>query len=213
MRESGAGADRLGIGAGVPLGDGGRERTGLLVRKWDEDQTLWAARKLDVPARRTVRPHQFGQLGVAPFEVSEWHGNLITRAGWGDLFTGFFGSQATLFSATVGRIGIGTSSTAATAADVALTSIGSMTGNNWILCGANPTLNSGVSPCTVVFTATFGLTDAVGAWNEFAIDHGTAATASTAAVGHMINHSSWSSGGPGTKGSATWTATATLSFT
>lgn len=209
--DKGFGTDLMGISAGAPMAEGGRERTMLVVHKWDGDQTDWAHKRLNVPEHITIPGRIFRELRVNPYEDYEYHGNLITRAGWGALFTGFFGTQATLFSTTTGRIGVGTSVTAATSADAALGSIASMTGNNWILCGANPTLNSGVTPSTVVFVATFGATDGVGAWNEFAIDHGTANTASVTPVGIMINHSA--NIGAGTKAGGTWTATATLSFT
>jgi hypothetical protein len=214
MIEQGHGRDGFGVHAGAVMLESGRERTGLVVRKWDLEQTIWAQRRLDMHESQTVQERQFNALKLRPYEISEWEGNLITQVGWGDMFTGFFGSQASLFSTTVGRIGIGTSTSATVATDTALGSVSGMTGNNWILSGSNPTLASNVTPCTVVITASFGTTAAVGAWNEFAIDHGTASGGpTTAAVGHMINHSSWSSGGPGTKGAATWSATATLSFT
>jgi hypothetical protein len=55
----------------------------------------------------------------------------------------------------------------------------------------------------------------VGAWQEFAIDQGTAnstaGTATVTAVAPMMNHSA--NIGAGTKAGGTWSATATLSFT
>lgn len=213
--DRGFGADLMGVAATAPMFESGRERTTLLVQKWDEDQTNWAVARIrvDKPAwMSVVRPRHFRALGIEPYEEYTYHGNLITQAGWGQLFKAVTVGSPTLFSATVGRIGVGTSTTTAVATDVALGSIASMTGNNWKLCGALPTVTSAATPGTVVFTATFGATDAVGAWNEFAIDQGTTSAGPTVtATAPMMNHSA--NIGAGTKAAGTWTATATLSFT
>jgi hypothetical protein len=211
--DKGFGADFMAIAASAPLMESGRERTQLVIQKWDEDQTAWMYRKMEhVPKHVTIPGRSFLRFGLMPYEEYTYHGNLITRAGWNQLFLGgFVGTTGTKFSATVGRIGVGTSNTAATAADTNLNSIASMTGNNWILCGVAPTTSVVGTPCTAVFTATFGATDAVGAWNEFAIDQGTASAATVTATAPMMNHSAGI--GAGTKAGGTWTATATLSFT
>jgi hypothetical protein len=213
--DAGRGGDAMGVGVHAPLAESGRERTMFTVQKWDEDATLWVARRTG-----TGRPQarHFAAAKVDPYDVTKWHGNLITKAGWtlflhGKTILSTDTAPTIWFDTTHGRIGVGTSSTAATASDTALGSIGSMTGNNWILCGAAPTVTTTGAPSTVVFTATFGSTDAVGAWNEFAIDQGTASAASVTATAPMLNHSA-SAGLAGTKASGqTWTATATLSFT
>jgi hypothetical protein len=205
--------------ASAPMMESGRERTELFIQKWDDDQTAWMYRKMDhVPRHITIPGASFLRFGVKPYEEFTYHGNLITRAGWNQLFVGgFAGTTGTKFSATVGRIGIGTSTSAASAADTALTSVAGLSGSgsNWILCGATPTLSTAGTPCTAVFVATFGANDAVGAWQEFAIDQGTAnstaGTATVTATAPMMNHST--NIGAGTKAGGTWTATATLSFT
>lgn len=217
--DKGFGSDLMGVSATSPLVESGRERTKLVIQKWDDDQAKWVFGRLDAPRNAfTLKPRHFAWLKVLPYEEYTYNGNLITRAGWAQLFAGgVFGTTPTKFSTTVGRIGIGTSTGAAAATDTALGSIAGLSGSgsNWILSGANPTLNTGATPCTVVFTATFGANDAVGAWNEFAIDQGTAnstaGTPTVTAVAPMMNHST--SIGAGTKAGGTWTATATLSFT
>jgi hypothetical protein len=217
--DRGAGADMMSIAALSPLAESGRERTKLVIQKWDDDQTRWMYRKMEhVPRHVTIPGASFTHFGLKPYEEFTYNGNLITRAGWNQLFVGgFAGTTGTKFSATVGRIGIGTGTGAAAAADTALASIAGLSGSgsNWILCGAAPTLNTGVTPCTAVFVATFGANDAVGAWQEFAIDQGTAnstaGTPTVTAVAPMMNHST--NIGAGTKAGGTWTATATLSFT
>lgn len=211
----GYGADGLNIGASVPLMESGRERTQFLVERWDEDQVNWV--KAYFGLHCDPSKSHFVAARVTPYLVTEYFGNLITEAGW----TLFLHSKSILstdtaptlfFDSTHGRIGVGTSVSAAAATDTAIGSITSMTGNNWILCGAAPTVATNVAPSTVVFTASFGSAAAVGAWNEFAIDQGTASAASVTATAPMLNHST--NIAQGTKASGqVWTATATLSFT
>jgi hypothetical protein len=216
--DRGFGADTMGIAALSPLVESGRERTKLVIEKWDDDQTRWLHRKMNLPQSVTIPGRIFRTFDLIPYEEFTYNGNLITRAGWNQLFVGgFAGTTGTKFSATVGRIGIGTSTSAASAADTALTSIAGLSGSgsNWILCGATPTLSTAGTPCTAIFVATFGANDAVGAWQEFAVDQGTAnstaGTPTVTAVAPMMNHST--NIGAGTKAGGTWTATATLSFT
>jgi hypothetical protein len=211
--DKGFGFDHMAIQATAPMVDSGRERTKLVVQKWDEEQTNWAFMRFGIPVNSIIlKPHHFAEAGVKPYEEFTYNGNLITQAGWGQLFKAVTVGSPTLFSATVGRIGIGTSVSAAAATDTALGSVASLTGNNWKLCGALPTVTSAATPGTVVFVATFGATDAVGAWNEFAVDQGTSSAGPTVtATAPMMNHST--NIGAGTKAGGTWTATATLSFT
>jgi hypothetical protein len=215
--DRGRGSDGIGVGVQAFMTDHGKESTYLDIEKWDEEQVRWLADKLVIP-HHALKPQHFRAAGVRP-DTFHWKGNLITRTGWADMFTGFFGTQATLFSTTVGRVGVGSGTGPAAATDTALSSVAGLSGSgsNWILSGANPTLNTGATPCTVAITATFGVNDAIGAWNEFAVDHGTAnstaGTPTVTPVGHMINHSA-SSGLAGTKAaSQIWNATVTLSFT
>jgi hypothetical protein len=216
--DAGLAADTMGIGARTGVGDGGREQGSFFVQKWDDDATGWVHRKLGLPAFINLSARQFLRLKVQPWEeLLIENCNLITAAGWGvALNSANFGpgsAPGTKFDATHGRIGVGTGTGAAAYNDTTVT-ITSMTGNNWNLCGAGPTYNAEVSTgggATLVFTASFGATDAVGAWNEFAVDQGTAAAASGSSTAPMINHAT--SIGAGTKAGGTWSATATLKFT
>jgi hypothetical protein len=224
-QDPGLGSDVLGISVRAAMTESGRERTTLLVRKWDAEQIAWArsriARDHDHLSDPAAEPdhRQFELLGVAPYAVTEWHGNLITQAGWAAFIAGPFGTTPTKFSATAGRIGIGSGTGPAVATDTALGSVAGLSGSgsNWKLTGSNPVVNTGVTPCTFVHTVAFGVNDAIGPWNEFAVDIGTASsTAGTpvvTATAPMYNHSA-ASGLAGTKAvSQTWTATVTLSFT
>ena len=218
--DKGFGADTMALLAAQPMMESGRERTRLEIQKWDDDQTAWMYRKMEyVPKHVTIPGSSFLRFGVMPYEVFTYHGNLITNAGWnlflrGKTILSTDTAPTVWFDATHGRIGIGTNTTpAAAATDTGLGSVTGMTGNNWKLCGAAPTFPNGTSsPWNVVFTATFGASDAVGAWNEFAIDQGTASAGPViTATAPMINHSV--NIGAGTKAGGTWTATATLTFT
>ena len=221
----GLGHDVMGIRVRAAMAESGRERTGLLVRKWDAEQIDWAAARIARDYDHLFDPaaepdhRQFGVLGVAPYDTVEWLGNLVTQAGWAAFIAGPFGTTPTKFSTTAGRIGIGSGTTAAVATDTALGSVAGISGSgsNWRLTGANPSVNTGVTPCTFVHTVAFGINDAIGAWNEFAVDIGTAnstaGTPTVTPVAPMYNHSA-SAGLAGTKAaSQTWTATVTFSFT
>lgn len=218
------------MGIGAVLHDGGREQGSILIEMWDADQSNWVARKLfghlgadrllDVPGLELPRP-RFRQFGVEPSEVyAKDDCNLITKAGWdmflksGNVYSGG-GSVGTLFSATVGRIGIGTSSTTPLWGDTALNSVTSLTGTgNWVLCGATPVFTDAASPATLAFVSSFTAAFGTGAaWQEFAVDQGTASAGSNTvtATANMVNHGLAT---PGTKGAnTTWTVTVTLSFT
>src|SRR6266704_3931108 len=174
MEVGGSGADSLGIGAGVLLSETGKHRTLFTVGKWDLDQVRWVQRHRDFddvpPGWEPKAPH-FARLDVRPFEVySKDNANLITNAGWVLLMNGVAGSAVTKFSATVGRIGLGTSATAVTAADTALNAIGALTSKNWELVSTAPTVGSGSgSGNGLLFSATFPTGDANGvAIQEFA---------------------------------------------
>jgi len=224
--DRGLAGDAMGIGA--VLTDGGRETGSIQIQKWDADQSHWVARKLfghlgavkleDVPGLQLPRA-KFRQFGVEPSEVyTKDDCNLITKAGWDHCLLAANwngGTHTTQFTASVGRIGIGTGSTTPAYGDTALTAITSLTGTgNWVLCGAAPTIVDTAAPATVAFTSSFTSAYGTGAaWQEFAVDSGTAtAVANTVtATADMVNHGLAT---PGTKGaSTTWTVTVTLSFT
>jgi hypothetical protein len=190
--------------------------TSLLILKWDAEQTEWVARKADRDSLRVVResgnihiePHVFAHYGVEPAEVFQQDNvNMILQAGWVALLGGIAGTSITTkWSASVGRIGVGDSSTAAAYTQ---TDLQAATNKYYQLCGSAPTISTGSTPPTLVFTATFGTGVANYAWNEFVTDEGTASNA-TAAVAVCLNRGVATMG---TKASGqTWTATETISF-
>lgn len=186
-------------------------RTDILVRRWDAAQTSWATQCLG----REPIALDFDALGIKPYSETEHiDANLIVHAGWAALLGGIAGTSiGTKFSNTAGRVGVGTSSTAATAADVQLggdTGSGSTT-SYYQLVSAAPTITTNVAPATLVFSATYGTGVANFAWNEFGIDNGTASSVTTVSSGYVfINHGI---SAQGTKASGqTWNITATLNF-
>jgi hypothetical protein len=195
-------------------------RTDILVRRWDADQTAWTQNKMAAswnPQAFSRGPDavDFDLYGVRPYSVTQHVDcNLLTHAGWGALLGGIAGTTiGTKFSGSAGRIGVGTSSTAATAADTALggDTGGSSTTSYYALVSGAPVITSSVEPATLVFTATFGTSVANFAWNEFGIDNGTASSVTTTSTGYVfINHGI---SAQGTKASGqTWNLTATLNF-
>jgi len=223
--DNGRSGDALGIAVTEHLGpgDGGRETGALRIEKWDLDQIAWArGRNRDFfDPRREPDARWFTEFGVRPVEVAEFADtNLITGAGWARCLNngGWLGTAATLFSATVGRVGLGQGLTAATYSDTALTTASGWTGGNWQLNGATPTYAtaSGGTGATMIFLCTFG----TGAFSanlitEFAVDQGTAASGAnvTASVAPMVNHGVNASGYGTKTSSQTWNITVTLTFT
>jgi hypothetical protein len=186
-------------------------RTDILVRRWDADATAYARNRLGWEPDAV----DFDFLGIKPYSSTFDHDcNLIVHAGWAALLGGIAGTSiGTKFSNTAGRVGVGTSSTAATAADVQLggDTGGSSTTSYYQLVSGTPTITTSTAPATLVFAATFGSGNANFAWNEFGIDNGTASSVTTTSTGYVfINHGI---SAQGTKASGqTWNITATLNF-
>jgi hypothetical protein len=195
-------------------------QTSLRVQRWDADQTLWTARRLGRNVRADnikISPVEFALAGVRPYDVTlDEDCNLITQAGWVALLGSIAGTSITnKFSATNGRICVGTSATAATYSDTHLggdSGGGSTTSYCELVSGA-PTISTGSTPPTLAFTAVFGTGVANFAWAEFGTDNYTASGVTSQSLGAgyiFINHGI---SAQGTKASGqTWTATETVTF-
>jgi hypothetical protein len=224
MKQLATANDRILVGVGAPLHEFATVQTRLDVRRYDADQTRWAAERLGITSPRVlsrdeaewdlhVSESAFDQLGVQAYSHTfEENCNLITTAGWAALLGSAAGTSiATKFSATSARIGVGTVSTAATSAD---TKLGGDTGSAsttsyYALVSSAPVITTTATPCTLVFTASFATGVANFAWAEFGTDNYTASSVyGQGAV--FLNHGISSQG---TKASGqTWTVTETLSF-
>lgn len=196
-----------------------RVRTSLTVRRWDEDQARWTARRLGLACAPglAITPGQFAEAGTRPYSTTRDDDcNLITQAGWTAVLGGTAGTTMTnKFSAANGRIGIGTSSTAATYTDTQLggdTGSASTTSYYQMVSGA-PVISVATTPPTLTFQATFAGTVANMAWNEFGTDNYTASGVTTQGLGAgylLFNHGI---SAQGTKASGEiWTATEVISF-
>lgn len=183
-----------------------RGTTQWKIERWDEDATARAAALLG----RQPEAADFHELGIAPYAVSEFAGNLITNAGWTrlmNLLTNQGGTQA--LDATHTRIGVGNATTPAEAYTDTDLAAAAGSANRWF----QPVSGAGtLGTRTLTFSASFGSADGNFSWNEFGIDVTSAAAAGGNTVGALLwNHKVGIS--QGTKASGqTWTATATISF-
>jgi hypothetical protein len=178
--------------------------TDWLVRRWDEEQVTWARKRR---GGREPGHRDFSALHLSPYLVTEYCGNVITNAGYQALLASATTGGTPLFTASKGRLGVGSSTTAATAADTHLGGDGSSTTCLYKFMSAAPVIGTGTNK-TWTFTATFQASDFNQSWQEFGIDQGTADGTSVTAV--FLNHAI-SNQGTKTSGQV-WTATATLSF-
>ena len=212
-------AERLAVAALAGYGEAGGIHTDFRVRRWDADQTAWAARKAGVedllPRGLTIRPELFRQYKIDPYsDTADYDCNLIVSAGWVALLGGVAGTtMSPKFGAANARIGVGTSSTAAAYANTTLTGdtgVASTT-SYFKLCSGAPVIATGSSPPTLTFTSVFGTAVANFAWQEFGTDAGTADSVSNATTGGTFFNRGVSAQGTKAAGQ-TWTATETISF-
>lgn len=194
-----------------------RGTTDWMFERWDADQVSWAAGRMrrSLPDRiLAVRAEpvqrDFRALKIAPYSTTEHHGNVITNAGWQALLKAATSgaSGPLVFSATVGRLGVGDTAGTPAAADTDLAAAAGSTHRLYKFLGAAPTVGTGTNR-TWTFVATFGASDFNEAWNEFGIDSGT--VDGTTVTAPFLNHAN-SAQGTKTSGQV-WTATAVLSFT
>jgi hypothetical protein len=144
------------------------------VQKFDEDQVNWVVSKTGIlnPSGQDLLAH------VQPYEVvCDNTPNLTVTTGLGRLTSLLCGLGGAVFSTTTAAIGIGTSSTTETAADVGLTL------QNWWQ------VVSSVAPGTVTVTndslvaaATFDSTHANVVWAEWGLGVVTSGSAASAAT-------------------------------
>jgi hypothetical protein len=165
----------------VPL-DSGREQGHLVIARYDADQVAyWTARLGHEPTAQ-----ELSELGEAPYEEVETGSNLITTAGWTRLLTLAIGGGGTAFTATTTRIGVGIGTTAATVADTDLAAATGSTTRRWELVTGAGTVGAGTLTRRLSFAASWASGDGNFAWNEVAIDQGTA-SGTGAATATLLN--------------------------
>lgn len=138
------------------------------------------------------------EAGAQPDEVMEIPHNLLLNAGITRLGSLLVGAGGTAFNAANSRLGVGDSSTAATASQ---TDLQAATNKFYKLCSS-----ASWSAQTGTWVATFGSADANFVWNEWGIDNGT--VDGTTGVAPMLNRRVVAMG---TKASgSTWQLTVTI---
>lgn len=184
----------------------GRGTTRWRIDRWDAEAVGWVQRRhhgVVAPRASVFRRHR-----VMPYLSTEIAGNVITTAGWvraSNLLTNQGSTQA--LDGTHTRIGAGNGVGSAAASDTDL-SASSGSSNRWFQIVDSVGL---VSTNTLVFVATFGISDGNFAWTEFGIDVGN--TASGAPVAALLyNHKTGIAQGTKASGQI-WAATATLTYT
>jgi hypothetical protein len=213
-------SERLLVHAETPMQDFVAVRTSFNVKRWDQEQTLWTRRQfedLDLPPGWEPQAEHFALAGVAPYsETQDDDCNLVVQNGWVSLLGGIAGTTiAAKYSATNGRIGVGTSATAAAYAQTYLqgdTGSASTT-SYYALCGVAPTIVTATTPPTLTFTATFATGVANFAWAEFGTDNGSASGVylNGLAGGFVLLNRGVSAQGTKVSGQV-WTATEIITF-
>jgi hypothetical protein len=217
----GAASDRLAVAVGTPILDHATASTTLNVKRWDAEQTAWlVARGLaknDLPPGWEPQGRHFEQANIRPYsETEQANCNMIMQSGWASLLGGIAAAPiSAMYSATNGRIGVGTSNTAAVETQTWLQGdTGSASTTSWYqLCTAAPAIVTTTIPATFTLTATFGSGNANFSWNEFGSDNASASGVylNGLAGGFVLLNRGVSS--QGTKASGqTWTATESISL-
>lgn len=143
--------------------------------------------------------------GIKPVEVFHERGNLVTNAGIQRIIDQLIGATTAPYNNTNCRLGVGNSSTAASAGQTDLqASAGSSNRQFKMMDSTYPSRSSQ----TMTFKATFASGEAQFAWNEWCIDKGTAD--GTTVTAPMLNRKVSSMG---TKGAVSWALTVTITPT
>lgn len=139
--------------------------------------------------------------GLDPDEVLVVEGNALMNAGIHRMLDLLLGAGGQAFNSTHCRIGVGDSSTAASASQ---TDLQAATNKTWKLVSSGPTrTNQSIS-----YSVTFGSAEANWAWAEWATDFGTADSGTVTAP--MLNRKVETMG---TKASgSSWTITVTITI-
>lgn len=197
-------ADRAFVGAGMDAADSIRWRPVVVVDKYDDDQTAWAARRSGVLAPCGA---DFEALGLKPYETLERAGNLLTTAGLNRLTSLMIGAGGQAATATAARLGVGNSTTAAAVGQTDLqAAAGSSNRQFKVMDGTYPQQSNGV----LTFRSTFATGEANFVWNEWGVDVGTPTVADGTTVSALLLNRAVQS--LGTKASGSWVLTATITI-
>lgn len=198
------GDDDAHAGAGIHAADEIRWRPVALVEKWDDDQLAFVQRRTGIlaPSGDVLAAH------VAPYEVVEAVGNLLTTAGLNRLTSLMIGAGGQAATATATRLGVGNSTVAAAVGQTDLQAAAGAANRQFKVMDATyPTQSNGV----LTFKSTFPTGEANFAWDEWCVDIGTPTVVDGTTVNAlMLNRRVQALG---TKTSAgTWALTATITI-
>lgn len=174
------------------------------VEKWDDEQVAWVKRVTGVaaPAGGLLAAH------VAPYEVVDAPGNLLTTAGLTRLTSLLAGGGGQAVTNTAARLGVGDGSTTAVVGDTDLSAASGSTHRYFQVMDATyPQVAAGV----VTVKATYDGSTANFVWSEWGIDIGTpTVSGGTTVNATLLNHKSGAA--LGTKTTGTWALTATITI-
>lgn len=180
------------------------------LEKWDQDKVEWVSRKSGIltPKRNTL-----ARWTVPDEIIEDSTSNLTTTNGLGRITNLLIGSGSVAFSnANTTCLGVGSSVTAATAADTDLN-----TPLYYQEADSSPTrVTTNVSNDTIQVVATFASANGNGAWNEWGLILVTTATSATTLAGTgtspiFFNHHTGTAYGTKASG-ASWAFTVKLTW-
>lgn len=202
--------------------DGIKWHASAHIDKYSAEQVAWATAHLGYEPKGAELMVLFSHPEDGIVDVD---GNLITTAGLGAVTNLVTGIGGQVFSNARGIVGVGSTSTAAAAADTALGANGT-TPNGTVGAWYQGIDASGLSRVTTAVTndtiqavATFASADANMAWNEWGWATSTSgtitpsATLTSVATGTLFFNHKIPAGGMGTKASgASWVFTTKVQF-
>lgn len=203
-RDTAHGLDAAHVSSGIAARDSISWRPVALVEKWDADQLAFVQRRTGIlaPTGDVLSAH------VAPYEVVEAAGNLLTTAGLNRITSLIIAGGGQGATNTSARLGVGNSTTAAAVGQTDLQAAAGAGNRQFKIMDATyPQQSNGV----LTFKSTFASGDANFAWEEWCVDIGTPTVADGTTVSAlMLNRKVQSLG---TKTSAgTWALTATITI-
>lgn len=215
MSDYGRASEYFGIGVAASIGESGRERGSLVVARWDEDMTDWLSRKLGggrlgQPDFTQPGPQDFADADLDPYDVTTGGYNLITTGGWDRILTLAIAGGGQAYDATHTRIGVGTATAAAASGQTDLSAATGAANRVWVMVTGAGTVGTGTAVRRLSFVGTIGTGDGNFAWQEEAIDNGSASgvgASTTPLLNRLVSNQSTKVSGQ------TWTATMLLDFT
>jgi hypothetical protein len=181
--------------------DAARWQVDMRLEKRHEDMAEWVGNLMRLGSTREQAEAHFFE-NTAPYEVVESKGNLLLNAGIArmeDLLIGALTGTTNVFSNGNSRVGVGNSTTAASASQTDLQAAAGSANRQFKVMDATYPSRSGQ---TVTWQSSFTSAEANFVWNEWGIDFTNTAANGTTVGTTMLNRKVESLG---TKTTGTWT--------